>query len=204
MKTINKTKEISMEEMINKYLDRDRFLELCKKCTNYGKLWSCPPYSFNLDDYLDEYKYAYVIGTRMIFSEDTIIANNTPEKINSFTKYTLESMRSELGDKLLQLEEKYKGKSLYAGSCLLCASCNRQKNEACCNPDQMRYSLESLGFDVSKIAENLLNIELKWASDRLPEYFTLVSAFLAKERIEDLDVFPKQNAFPSIVQTPLL
>ena len=105
LKTINKIKEIKMEELKKDYLDRDRFLELCRECENYDKLWSCPPYSFDVDECINRYNYAYIIGTKMVFSEDTIKTNDTPEKIRSFTKNTLESMRGRLGEELLNLED---------------------------------------------------------------------------------------------------
>lgn len=187
MKTIHTFNEIRINDLLDSYWDKDRFLELCKNCENYGKLWSCPPYDFNIYDYIMEYSYVYIIGSRMIFAEETIKSNNK-EKIQNFTKSTLETMRNSLGEKLLGLENEIKnGKSLYAGSCLICENCSRENGENCCNVDMMRYSLESLGFDVSKIAASLLDIELKWASDTLPEYFTLVSAFMSKERIKDYE-----------------
>lgn len=186
MKTINTFNEIKINEILDKYWDRDKFLKLCKDCGNYGKFWSCPPYDFEVYDYLIQYDYVYIIGTKMIFTDETIKNNDSKEKIKDFTKFTLESMRNILGEKLLELEDKFgQGKSLYAGSCLLCENCTKEENKNCCNVDKMRFSLESLGFDVSKIAGNLLDIELKWASDSLPEYYTLVSAFLSKEKIED-------------------
>ncbi|SHJ47311.1 Predicted metal-binding protein [Dethiosulfatibacter aminovorans DSM 17477] len=188
MKTIHTFNEIRIRDLLDNYWDRGKFLELCKNCGNYGKLWSCPPYDFNIYDHIMQYNYVYIIGTKMIFSDKTIESNSSENAIREFTKSTLEKMRNILGEKLLALEDEIKqGKSLYAGSCLLCENCNREDGENCCNVDMMRYSLESLGFDVSKIAGNLLDIELKWASDRLPEYYTLVSAFLSKERIKDYE-----------------
>jgi predicted metal-binding protein len=188
MKTINTFNEIDIKDMVENYWDGERFLELCKNCGNYGKLWSCPPYDFHVQNYIKQYRYAYIIGTKMVFDTETINENNTEEKIGAFTKSTLESMRNTLGEKLLKLEKDTgQGKSLYAGSCILCQSCTREDNGKCSNVEMMRYSLESLGFDVAKIAEKLLNIELKWASDSLPEYFTLVSAFLSNEKISDFN-----------------
>lgn len=186
MKTINTFNEIKITDILDKYWNRDKFLKLCKECGNYGKFWSCPPYDFDVYDYLVQYSEVYLIGTKIIFTDETIKNMDNKEKILDFTKFTLESNRNILGEKLLKLEDKLgQGKSLYAGSCLLCETCTKEENKSCCNEDKMRFSLESLGFDVSKIAKNLLDIELKWASDRLPEYYTLISAFLSKEKIED-------------------
>ena len=51
----------------------------------------------------------------------------------------------------------------------------------------MRYSLESLGFDVGGISSKLLNFELKWATEtRLPDYFSLIAGIMKNEEISDL------------------
>ena len=51
----------------------------------------------------------------------------------------------------------------------------------CVHPDEMRYSIESLGGDVVKTAAELLGTEIKWAaSGELPEYFLLVGGLLEK------------------------
>ena len=52
----------------------------------------------------------------------------------------------------------------------------------------MRYSLESMGFDVGGISSRLLDYELKWATEtRLPEYFSLVTGLMTKREIEGFE-----------------
>lgn len=189
----NITKLISLDELLDNYYDRKKYLDLCKKCKNYGKLWSCPPYDFNIIEYMIQYNYVYLIGTKIIFKQKTIDKINTKKKISSFTNKTLKNVRAQTRNVLLTIEnENDNSVSLYAGSCLLCKKCNRTQNIHCRNIDKMRYSLESLGFDVSGISNNLLNIELKWSAETLPEYFTLVSAILSKDKI-DLDAYFKKT-----------
>ena len=60
------------------------------------------------------------------------------------------------------------------------------KNEPCRHPEQMRHSLESVGFDISKTASQLLGMELKWATGiELPEYLVLVTALFVKGEIAE-------------------
>ena len=47
--------EVPMEEYVKECVDVATFLEFCKECSNYGKLWCCPPYTFDVEnDYWDE------------------------------------------------------------------------------------------------------------------------------------------------------
>ena len=40
--------EVPMEEYVKECVDVATFLEFCKECSNYGKLWCCPPYTFDV------------------------------------------------------------------------------------------------------------------------------------------------------------
>lgn len=185
-KIIVNSNKIVMKDYIENYFNQKKFNELCKKCDKYGALWSCPPYYFDVDKYINKYKEAYIIGTKIVLS-DEIIQNTKKDDILDCTYKILNEVRKELGEMLLALEEKYPNSvCLYPGSCLLCNNCERINGKPCIQPDKMRYSLESLGFDVAKTASDLLGIELKWAKDKLPEYFTLVSAFFTNDVVDDI------------------
>ena len=41
--------EVPMEEYVKECVDVATFLEFCKECSNYGKLWCCPPYTFDVE-----------------------------------------------------------------------------------------------------------------------------------------------------------
>ncbi len=172
-----KSNKIEMSEYMTKYYDREKFHELCKQCEKYGTLWSCPPYKFEVEEYLNKYNSVHIIGTKIILSDD-LIKETKKEDILDCTYRILNEVRKELSKMLLKLESEYANSvSLYAGSCLNCEVCTRTQNKPCIHPDTMRYSLESLGFDVSRTSSELLGIDIKWAKDTLPEYFTLISAF---------------------------
>ena len=42
---------VPVSEYLDKYVDVPAFLEACKACPNYGRIWSCPPYDFQVSDY---------------------------------------------------------------------------------------------------------------------------------------------------------
>ena len=182
-------KKISMEELKKDYCDREKFEKFCKECRNYGSTWSCPPYNFDVEDYLKNYSYISLVGVKIIFDEETLDKVNTKEKINDYTTETLKYMKDKIMMELLRVEKRYEGsKSLSAGGCKICDDCSRKNNTQCQHPDMMRYSLESMGFDVGGISSGLLDYELKWATEtRLPEYFSLVTGLMTKREIEGFE-----------------
>lgn len=181
-------KPSTIEELKKNFWDIEKFEGFCKQCKNYGKLWSCPPYNFSIEEYVDRYKYVYIVGVKIVFDEDTLSSINTKEKISSYTNETLHFMKNKIMNEMLKLEKLYPNStSLSAGGCNLCENCSKLKNVQCIHPDLMRYSLESLGFDVGGVSSKLLNFELKWATEtRLPDYFSLIAGIMTNEEISDL------------------
>lgn len=181
-------KPSTIEELKNNFWDIDKFEGFCKQCRNYGKVWSCPPYDFSIEEYVYRYKYIYIVGVKIVFDEDTLSSINTKEKISNYTTETLHFMKNKIMNEMLKLEKLYPNStSLSAGGCNLCENCSKLKNVQCIHPDLMRYSLESLGFDVGGVSSKLLNFELKWATEtRLPDYFSLIAGIMTNEEISDL------------------
>ena len=181
-------KPSTIEELKNNFWNIEKFEGFCKQCRNYGKLWSCPPYDFSIEEYVYRYKYIYIVGVKIVFDEDTLSSINTKEKISNYTTETLHFMKNKIMNEMLKLEKLYPNStSLSAGGCNLCENCSKLKNVQCIHPDLMRYSLESLGFDVGGISSKLLNFELKWATEtRLPDYFSLIAGIMTNEEISDL------------------
>lgn len=181
-------KPSTIEELKNNFWNIEKFEGFCKQCRNYGKLWSCPPYDFSIEEYVDRYKYIYIVGVKIVFDEDTLSSINTKEKISNYTTETLHFMKNKIMNEMLKLEKLYPNStSLSAGGCNLCENCSKLKNVQCIHPDLMRYSLESLGFDVGGVSSKLLNFELKWATEtRLPDYFSLIAGIMTNEEITNL------------------
>ena len=178
-----KGKRILVSEYLEQYVDVAGFLEYCKECEHYGKYWSCPPYDFDPLDYWKKFRYLYVIGTQIIFDKETVARVTEKDAREKYMREVLMDEKKILSDRMRALEKKYPGSiSLSAGgNCDICSRCARQISKPCAYPDSVRYSIESLGGNVGKTVSKLLNIELLWMEDKLPEYFTLVNGFLTND-----------------------
>ncbi len=185
--------QIPTSEYIAQYRDVDKFIEFCKKCNNYKRVWSCPPFGADIcrkvND-LERYSITTVIGVKINLDETLQHKPTTIEERNSLIQEILHGVRMRVDAALLPLEQVIQPSRLYyAGSCRLCMpeACNRAQNEACRYPDKMRSTLEAVGFDMGLTTSNLLGIEMKWCDDlRLPPYFTLVYGLLSNDSTIEL------------------
>lgn len=178
-------KERSMEEL-KRYFQPDTFIEYCKACQYYNKIWACPPYSFDVEKLLEGYRYAYIMGSKLYIDRlgsgfHELQQNRDMELVANEIFKTARLALDERLDEFADRENE--PMVLYAGRCLLCDSCNREAGKPCIYPGKMHYSLESIGFDVASICEEVLEDKLQWAKDTLPEYFLLVSAVFSREPI---------------------
>lgn len=177
MEILYDSKLIDKCTLLKEYLDVPMFYSLCKKCPNFGRYYSCPPYDFQTEELLSPFEGAMVMGAKIMIPEHDIKTIFEKDAMNNYSLSVIHQARKPLEEKLLSLEKIYPGsKAFYAGSCLLCKDCKRDSGESCEHPEQMRYSLESIGFDVGKLTSQLLGFPLCWTTDKLPPYFTLVTA----------------------------
>ncbi len=188
---------IGVEEFIERYRDVDKFLGFCRECNAYGKTWGCPPFATDITPKIQSYKYANLFGTKIIIDELIIDTPKSVEERTDLTYKIVEPVRAKLDDLLLQLEKEVSGSLVFfSGSCRRCAKgeCTRPKGLPCAKPNEMRSSLESVGFDLSRCASELLHTEMKWSKDnRLPEYFIFVYAILTDRLLTDSELEPLRN-----------
>lgn len=182
----HKIKEIPINKL-KKYYKPKVFIEFCKDCKYYNKIWACPPYKFDTVDLIDPYKYAYIVGSKLYLNKingklkELLNHDNVEFAVNEIYK----SARAVLDQKLMNIEKKESGsKVLFAGRCMICDICSKEYNKPCMYPDQLRYSLESIGFDVSLISEEILEYKMLWSKGKFPEYMILVSAIFSNKEID--------------------
>ena len=172
-------KTISQELSLNTiapYYHHKRFLALCKECPNYDVVWSCPPYNFKPETLLAGFSYIKIFGFKIVF-EDLCQSNHTMAIAKA--KKIMEAEKRRADAKVLEMEQDLNNsQALYSGSCRLCRDCTRILERPCRHLDLMRYSLESLGYDVEAIAKDILNLPLLWYKNRLPPYMVLITALL--------------------------
>jgi len=177
------TATIAVDEYIQNYRDADKFICYCKQCDRYNACWACPPFDFDVDKRLANYKNAYIIGTKVTLSDELLSECIGAQQCTDTSYRILQEVRQSLDGKILELEKQHPNSLAFsAGTCFLCKKeeCMRISGKPCLHPDKIRPSLEACGFDIGKTTSQLLNIELKWGSqDRLPDYFVLVSGIFS-------------------------
>lgn len=171
---------IDIPTYLEEYVDIPTFLECCKACSNYGNLWCCPPYDFDVEGYWRKYANLEVYATQILFDKEDVARTYEKSELDQIMEETLGKEKAKLAERMEQKEKEHPGsRALSAGSCILCSKCGRSEGKPCCKPEKMRYSIESLGGNVGKTASKLLGIELVWMEEnRLPAYFVLVNGLL--------------------------
>lgn len=176
------THAADVQDMIGRYRFAEKFMAFCKDCDNYNANWACPPFDFDTLAYVRPYRYAYVFGVKFFYSPEAIAEADTLPKSIAHSETIFWHVKRTMLDLLFHLEEKYTdGIGVSAGGCHLCAPCSRIDGLPCRFPDNRRHSLESLGFDLSMISEDLLGIELQWIRETLPPYQSLINVFFTKD-----------------------
>lgn len=186
----HKIVKLKVSDYIDKYRDAPRFIEYCKDCTNYNKVWACPPYNFDTLHKIKDFNYVYIIGSQIFIDEPTRHTPTNAKEQKEISYQIMEQARKDIDWRLLEIEKQYvESLCFFAGSCFICSKelCTRLVNNPCIYPHKMRSSLEAYGFDISKTTSQLLDIELEWSKDLvLPKYFTLVSALFTNHDIKNL------------------
>lgn len=143
---------LDCKEYVLKYQNVEQFLSLCRKCGNYGKLYTCPPFDEERYSLLNEYK-----------TLELVIMRVSPGDLEQYFR------AREYFDALLLSKESERNGSLalFAGSCIVCDAgcCGRPSGRGCFHKERSRLSLEALGFDVTATLSDFFQIELEWAED---------------------------------------
>ena len=166
------TQTISTEELIRHFRNEEEVSGYCRECENFGESWGCPPFDFDVEDRLKQYKEVLLVATKITPKEKGLPLNAAQELI--------QPERRRIDKRLLCLEKEYSGLACsYVGKCYYCAeeSCSRVCGLPCRHPHLVRPSLEAYGFDVALISQELFGIKLRWGKDGLlPEYLVIVCA----------------------------
>ncbi|MCD8153772.1 MAG: HAD-IA family hydrolase [Clostridiales bacterium] len=191
--------EVSTAEYLNTCVDVPTFLEYCRACPNYGKIWSCPEFDFDPVDYWRKYETLHLLGVKIYLPERLVKCDFSKEFCGELTACILDTFRRELDHTLLRLEKENPGSvSLSGGSCARCrehagaklldhSGCTKSLGLPCRHPDQMRYSIEALGGNVGLTVTKYLHQELLWMEEgRLPRYYTLVMGLLLPDEAQKI------------------
>lgn len=168
---------------LSKYRDIPKFEAFCMQCPNYGRKWACPPFPSGAESFFGGRTHAHIMAMKVSTESAPNIAG--VRGAWELAKEITDGARMEFDRLLLDAEKKHAGSiALFAGTCANCPEtpCPRKSGRPCPRPDKMRHSLESIGYDVAAISEELLGIKMLWAKDgQLPPYLTLVGALINSE-----------------------
>lgn len=173
--------EIPVAKYVEKYVDIETFGQKCRECPTYCKFWSCPEFDFDVKEYWEKYNDLFLLAMKIKPDDKYRGKVFEGEELDRILKETLNKGKELLSGELAVWEKKMPGSiALSAGSCILCdEKCAREDGLPCRHPEDMRYSIESLGGNVGKTVSELMGLDLLWVEEgKIPEYFVLVSGLL--------------------------
>mgnify|MGYP004505855427 CR=1 FL=1 len=187
-----RTASIGVDEYLKEYVDVDKFIRFCEDCPNHNKVWTCPPFGFDVMAKWRKYDILDVYAEEISLDSEYAGRKCSKDEIGQILESTLGAVKERLLDEMLELEKKIPGSmALSAGSCKLCKECTRPGGGSCRQPEKARYSIEALGGDVGKTISSLMSIELEWMKeDTLPGKFVLVCGLL---RSGEKQIYPSQE-----------
>ena len=169
----------SVEDYYKNYVDICGFQQYCKQCDSYNKSWECPPHNCSIEDFWKSFASIDIYAVKLNYDSQLANRKFTSKELDCIIKNTLYVERDKLKKELLEIEKIKNGQYIHSGSCNICRKCSRLVNKPCNFPDKRRYSMDSIGTNVVKTAEDFFNFKIKWIKDNiLPEYLTLVCAIL--------------------------
>ncbi len=181
-RTLYLEKDVLLEDYLEDCVDVPRFLSYCRKCSNFGRIWSCPEFDFDPMEVWRKYQQLKIIALKIIVPEEMREKEFDQEGKSRVITTLLDDYKKEFDEYILEEEKKTpRSMGLSGGSCLICspAPCSRQEGKPCRHPDKMRHSIESLGGDVSLTVSRYLGEKLEWIRDgHLPSHFMLVGGIL--------------------------
>ena len=115
-----RTNHIEMPRFKQNYQDREKFMAFCRECPRYDSLWSCPPLSFDVDEFLAPYPWVNLLCAKIILDGETIRAADTAENIKTIGWDIVSTVKRETDERLRALEGQIpKSLSLSSGESLM-------------------------------------------------------------------------------------
>ena len=165
-----------VSDFVKTCVDVPRFLGCCRECPNYNKRWSCPPYDFSVEALWQQYTSILLYEEKIPISKELQEDTFEQQELNDISSAILAPVKRLMTSELLAMESQTPGsRALFAGTCELCNNCSKENGKQCMHPNQMRYSIEALGGNISKAVQIYFDDKILWAADgHLPEYLVNV------------------------------
>ena len=103
------TAELPAAAYVARFRDAERVGGYCRECGNYGRSWGCPPFGFDMEEYVTRYGTALLVATRITPEEPGLPVSEAGRLILP--------ERQRLERRLLEMERQYGGRSFaYVGT----------------------------------------------------------------------------------------
>lgn len=178
----NMSIDVSIEEYIDACVDMPRIIKGCQGCTNYGKLWSCPPFAFDPVNIWHSYSKLKLYAKKVMLPDELTKRTYSQSELSNEYFKIWKVERTSFFNELLSLERTERdSRALVAGCCDICNECARLSGKKCIMPEKLRYSIEALGGDVERTLNLYFDEKTLWAKDgHMSEYILLVGALMLK------------------------
>lgn len=192
-----KIKLVPSKELVP-YENKQYISKLCTACPTYGKKWSCPPHSPALSDLdLSAYPHAALV---LFWCELDQYDHAKTDYIK--VKAANSVLKSRMDRFMRKMEDCLGGVLLSNGTCKLCRPCSGLAGQPCKRPEKMRFSMEALGLDVSRITEKEFEHPLLWySSGKSPVYLSAVACLLMSDLIDESALEPMAKIWLSQSQS---
>lgn len=186
---------------------KEEVLGYCSNCSNFGNNFSCPSVDNDPSHIIKDYNYVTVIISEVPTKEisqrlSEFEGQHYPSQVytsymkkypnieynfgSELSMYVFNHVKDAITDALLIAESTWQDTyGAPPGSCTKCETCAKADQQPCVDPDTVRYSLEAIGYKVSDIYKEAFDMELNFAREGLPEYFTSCSALFSNEPIDE-------------------
>lgn len=175
---------LSREEFVSKYIDEAMTIAGCEDCLNYGKVWSCPKHDFSLKDFWEQFSVVELYVVQIMFAPELLAETYSEDEMQMLMSEVIPVETNRLHDYARMMEDQVPESMCFSsgGACSKCkGGCSRTLDQPCRFPEELRYSVESIGINACKAIEELFEFPLLWSMfGKLPEYLTFVNGLLKK------------------------
>ena len=187
-------RRIRVEDYLRDYVDVPRCHQYCRQCGCYATNWACPPFAFDPLAMWRRYRWLHLIAFRLEFTPDQLRSALGHEELVDQVLKMFHAEKRRAQRMLMALRAAVPDSMpLGAGQCRLCPVCTRKSGEPCRMPDQLAYSIESMGGDVEGTMRMLFDDPVVWSDgSQLPDHYLVVVGLLC-----DQDELPEPDRLTS-------
>ena len=148
---------ISFDLKVQSYCKNPKYI-----CPYYGHSWACPPVAPYLEKEIMSYKKYYLIYIKFDL--------NKKEEKGISNQFDYNYMREIMEVEMEKFLQEYQGKLkelrvLWDGHCRICEKenkeCSIELDIPCRYPDEIRYSMEAVGINVTQTVKNI-DLDIEW------------------------------------------